>query len=140
MTQQITSNRIANNSITVNSFATSFGGFVYDLDDISYITDGITNIFPLTYNTSNVSVPSPWNLMISINGLLQSAYANTYESVWLSYVSSAAKGYTLDSSGGVRFADPPPAGSDVTIRLVPGTPAANAKVYPFRPTDILMGY
>jgi len=140
MTQQITSNRIANNSITVNSFATSFGGFVYDLDDISYITDGITNIFPLTYNTSNVSVSSPWNLMISINGLLQSAYANSYETLWMSFVTNGAKGYTLDSGGGVRFADPPPAGSDVMIRLVPGTPAANAKVYPFRPTDILMGY
>jgi hypothetical protein len=25
------------------------------------------------------------------------------------------------------------------IRIVPGTPAANAKVYPFKPTDILMG-
>jgi hypothetical protein len=140
MTQQITSARIANNSITANNFASSIGIYVYDLDDISYTTDGITTIFPLTYNTSNVSVPSPWNLMISINGLLQSAYANTYESVWLSYVSSAAKGYTLDSGGGVKFADPPPAGSDVMIRAIPGTPAANAKVYPFRPTDVLMGY
>ena len=91
MTQQITSARIANNSITANSFATSFGGYVYDLDDISYITDGDTTIFPLTYNTSNVSVSSPWNLMISINGLLQSAYANTQEVLWLSYISSAAK-------------------------------------------------
>lgn len=140
MTQQITSARIANNSITANSFATSFGGYVYDLDDISYITDGDTTIFPLTYNTSNVSVSSPWNLMISINGLLQSAYANTQEVLWLSYISSAAKGYTLDSSGGVRFADPPPAGSDVMIRLVPGTPAQNAKIYPFRPVDVFMGY
>lgn len=140
MTQQITSARIANNSITANSFATSFGGYVYDLDDISYIIDGVTTIFPLTFNTSNVPVSSPWNLLVSINGLLQSAYSNTNESVWLSYVSSASKGYTLDGGGGVRFADPPPAGADVMIRLVPGTPAANAKVYPFRPTDILMGY
>jgi hypothetical protein len=139
MTQQITSARIANNSITANNFATSFGGYAYDLDDISYITDGVTTLFPLTYNTENVTVSSPWNLMVSINGLLQSAYANTQGVVWLSYVSSATKGYTLDSMGGVKFADPPPAGSDVMIRIVPGTPAANAKVYPFKPTDILMG-
>lgn len=138
MTQQITSARIANNSITANNFATSFGGYAYDLDDISYITDGVTTLFPLTYNTQNVTVSSPWNLMVSINGLLQSAYANTQGVVWLSYVSSTTKGYTLDSGGGVKFADPPPAGSDVMIRIVPGTPAANAKVYPFRPTDILM--
>ena len=41
MTQLITGNRIANNSITANNFATSFGGYIYDLDDISYLTDGI---------------------------------------------------------------------------------------------------
>ena len=99
MTQQITSARIANNSITANNFATSFGGYIYDLDDISYLTDGITNIFPLTYNTANVSVASPWNLMVSISGLVQAAYANTQETVWLSYVAAAPKGYTLDSNG-----------------------------------------
>ena len=140
MTQQITSNRIANNSITANSFATSFGGYVYDLDDISYLTDGITNIFPLTYNTSNVSISSPWNLMVSISGLVQAAYANTQETVWLSYVAAAPKGYTLDSNGNIVFADSVPFGSDVMIRVVPGTPAQNTKVYPFKPTDILMGY
>ena len=140
MTQQITSARIANNSITANNFATSFGGFVYDLDDISYLTDDITNIFPLTYNTANVSIPSPWNLMVSISGLIQSAYANTQETVWLSYVAAAPKGYTLDSNGNIVFADSVPAGSDVMIRVVPGTPAQNTKVYPFRPVDILMGY
>lgn len=140
MTQLITGNRIANNSITANNFSTNFGGYIYDLDDVSYITDGISTVFPLTYNTANVSIPSPWNLMIAINGLLQSAYANTQEAVWLSYITSASKGYTLDSGGGVRFADPPPAGSDVMIRIVPGTPAQNTKVYPFKPTDIFLGY
>ncbi len=138
MTQQITSARIANNSITANNFATSFGGYIYDLDDISYLTDGVTNKFPLTYNTENVSIYSPWNLLVSVSGLVQSAYANTQETVWMSYVTSAAKGYTLQE-GNILFADPVPAGSDVMIRVVPGTPAQNAKVYPFRPTDILMG-
>ena len=140
MTQKITSGRIANSSITVNSFSTNFGGYAYDFDDISYITDGVTTIFPLTYNTSNVSVSSPWNLIISINGLLQSAYANTQEVFWMSYVKNSAKGYTLSDDGRVLFADAPPAGSDVMIRLVPGTPAQNTKIYPFKPTDIFLGY
>ena len=140
MTQVITSNRIANNTITANNFATSFGGYVYDLDDISYLTDGVTNKFPLTYNTANVSIASPWNLVVSISGLVQAAYANTQETVWLSYVASAPKGYTLDSGGNIVFADSVPAASDVMIRVVPGTPAQNTKVYPFKPTDILMGY
>ena len=136
----ITAVKVANNAITANNFATSFGGYIYDLDDVSYLTDGITNIFPLTYNTANVSVASPWNLMVSISGLVQAAYSNTQETVWLSYVSSASKGYTLDSSGNIVFADSVPAGSDVMIRVVPGTPTPNTKVYPFKPTDVLMGY
>ena len=105
MTQLITGNRIANNSITANNFATSFGGYIYDLDDISYLTDGIDTVFPLTYNTIPVSIASPWNLMVSISGLMQSAYANTQETVWLSYVAAAPKGYTLDSNGNIVFAD-----------------------------------
>ena len=149
----ITTDKLANNSVTVDKIAdysitavkvannaTFFSGYIYDLDDVSYLTDGITNIFPLTYNTANVSVASPWNLMVSISGLVQAAYSNTQETVWLSYVSSATKGYTLDSSGNIVFADSVPAGSDVMIRVVPGTPTPNAKVYPFKPTDILMGY
>jgi hypothetical protein len=140
MTQQITSARIANNSITANNFAPSFGGYIYDLDDISYLTDGITNKFPLTYNTANVSISSPWNLMVSISGLVQAAYANTQETVWQSFVTSAPKGYTISSDGYLLFADAVPAGSEVMVRVVPGTPAQNTKIYPFRPTDILMGY
>jgi hypothetical protein len=88
MTQLITGNRIANNSITsnnllisdvfsANNLTTFVQLYTYDLDDVSYLTDGFLNIFPLTYNTSNVSVPSPWNLMVTVSGIMQSAYANT---------------------------------------------------------------
>lgn len=144
MTQVITGNRVANNSITYDNLTANVRSYfvttVYDLDDISYLTDGITNVFPLTYNTANVSVASPWNLMVSISGLVQAAYANTQETVWLSYVAAAPKGYTLDSGGNIVFADSVPAGSDVMIRVVPGIPAANTKIYPFRPIDVLMGY
>lgn len=129
MTQRITNARILDGLISV-----------YDLDDVSYLADGARTLYPLTYNTANVSVRSPWNLMVSISGLVQAAYANTQETVWLSYVETAPKGYTLDSSGSLLFADPPPAYSDIMIRVVPGAPAANGKVYPFYPTDILMGY
>jgi len=104
------------------------------------LTDGFTNVFPLTYNTANISVPSPWNLMVTIYGITQAAYANNYDTVWLSLVPTASKGYTLDDSGNIKFADSVPAGADVMIRLVPGIPNANTKIYPFKPTDIFMGY
>lgn len=145
----ISTDKLANNSVTTEKlvdYSVTAGKFannvfsIYDLDDISYLTDGVTNIFPLTYNTANVSVVSPWNLMVSVSGLMQAAYANTIETFWMSHVASAPKGYTLNDSGQILFADPVPAGADVMIRLMPGAPAQNTKIYPFRPTDIFMGY
>lgn len=135
----VTTEKLVDYSVTASKFANNIFS-IYDLDDISYLTDGVTNIFPLTYNTQNVSVASPWNLMVAVSGLMQAAYANTIETLWMSHVTSASKGYTLDSSGQILFADPVPAGADVMIRLVSGTPAQNTKIYPFSPTDIFMGY
>jgi len=146
MTQVITGNRVANNSITYDNLSANVKSLlvpvVYDLDDMTYMTDGFTTSFPLQYNTSTITVPSPWNLMVTVSGIMQRAFANTdgYEVNWQSYVKPASKGYTLDSSGNLDFADAPPAGADLNIRVVPGIPNANTKVYPFKPTDIMMGY
>ena len=146
MTQVITGNRVANNSITYDNLTSNVRSYflttVYDLDDLSYTTDGFTTTFPLQYNTSTVTVPSPWNLMVTVSGIMQRAFANTegYDYVWQSAVIPGSKGYTLDNSGNIQFSDAPPAGSDLNIRVVPGIPNSNTKVYPFKPTDIMMGY
>ena len=146
MTQVITGNRVANNSITYDNLSANVKSYfvpvVYDLDDVSYMADGFTSVFPLQYNTSNVSVASPWNLLVTVAGLVQPAYANTngYEPVWSSYTLTACKGYTLDDTGSLKFADVVPEGSDIMIRITPGIPNTNPKVYPFKPTDIMMGY
>jgi len=135
----ITNTKIANASITIENISSSALAN-YNLDDISYLTDGITRVFPLTYNTANVSISSPWNLMVSVNGALQSASSNSIDSVWLSYFALPYKGYTLDSSGNIVFSLPPTPGVDVVLRVVPGIPASNAKIYPFSPLDIFLGY
>jgi len=146
MTQVITGNRVANNSITYDNLSANVKSLlvpvVYDLDDMTYMTDGFTTSFPLQYNTSTITVPSPWNLMVTVSGIMQRAFANVdgYEVIWQSGVVPASKGYTLDSSGNIQFSDAPPAGADLNIRVVPGIPNANTKVYPFKPTDIMMGY
>ena len=146
MTQVITGNRVANNSITYDNLTANVKSYfvttVYDLDDMSYMTDGLSTTFPLQYNTSTVTVPSPWNLMVTVSGIMQRAFANVdgYEVNWQSYVVSGSKGYTIDTTGNIQFADAPPAGADLNIRVVPGIPNANTKVYPFKPTDIMVGY
>ena len=120
---------------------------IYDLDDIS--ADGIRNAFPLNYNGVSVanSIPSPWNLTVSINGLLQPAFNYKYDTTWNSGVWGAqTKGYTIDISGNpttnsyIKFAKSVPINAQVLIRTQEGNINPVPKVYPFLPTDILMGY
>jgi hypothetical protein len=146
MTQVITGNRVANNSITYDNLTANVKSYfvttVYDLDDMSYMTDGFSTSFPLQYNTNTITVPSPWNLMVTVSGITQRAFANVdgYEVIWQSGVVSGSKGYTLDTSGNIQFSDAPPAGADLNIRVVPGIPNTDPKIYPFKPTDIMLGY
>jgi len=127
----------ANNTWTrVTSTAT-----VYDLDDISNYTDGFQNSFSPTYNQTIVSIASPWNLLVTVNGLVQPAFQANAEVVWQSQVLPANKGYTIDqTTGNIKFADSVPAGAQVLARTVVGNPNATTKKYPFKPLDILMGY
>ena len=118
---------------------------VYELDDISNYTDGRSNSFRLTYNQANVSIVSPFNLLVTINGLTQSAFDmnlyNSYGALWSSYVLGSYKGYTIDwLSGNIKFASVPPINSQIIMRTVVGSPASTTKQYPFKAVDILLGY
>jgi hypothetical protein len=136
-----------NETIEVTSFVNGSSGVyltgassVYDLDDISYKADGFTNTFGLRYNNSTVSISSPFNLTVTIDGILQPAFDYKYDTVWLSNILSSSKGYCIDNSGNIKFAECPPQGSQVLMRTVVGTTQTTYKTYPFKPLDILMGY
>ena len=111
-------------------------GLVYDLDAIR--PDGRTSTFRLTYNQSTVTVASPWNLLVTINGIFQPAYTENTDTVWLSHSTFADVGYTI-SAGNLKFSETPPAGTTVYARIQPGTPQPTPKIYPFRPVDIVLG-
>ena len=133
-------------SIVNGSSGVFVSGTIYDLDDISYATDGFTNTFALRYNGSTVTVPSPFNLMVYVNGILQPAFDYKYDSVWFANVLTASKGYCLDTSGNIttsgyiKFADCPPQGSQIFMRTVLGSVQSTYKTYPFKPLDVVMGY
>jgi hypothetical protein len=118
---------------------TSFDG-VYDLDDLSYVTDGLTNIFTLTYNSSNVTVISPSQIQVSVDGAMQPNFVYNSDTVWLSQVFGGYKGYTIDYQGQLRFSDAPPSGAQIVARTVVGAITTTKKVYPFSPIDIMVGY
>jgi hypothetical protein len=111
----------------------------YDLDDISNYTDGRTNTFQPTYNTQAVSLPSPWSLDVYVNGIKQPAFKYNGDVFWLGYTLTANKGYSLDYSGNVRFADALPIRSTVTMTTKVGTNSQNTKRYPFNALDIILG-
>lgn len=112
-------------------------GSVYEFDDIW--GDGRTSTFQLKYNNTNVPVSSPWNLSVTIDGYPQPAFKETYDTVWFSKVLAASRGYTVDSSGRLKFAESPPPGSLIIVRTAVGGEPTTTKVYPFKPLDIMLG-
>lgn len=159
MTQTVGTNRIANNAITTdkiadgavntNEIANSAVTFDkissdvlwnYDLDDVSYLVDGTTLNFPLRFNTTNVSVRDAASLMVIVNGTIQKPYSNTYGSnTWITNIYAPDGGFMLDSDGTIRFSEPVPIGSQIQIRVVPGTANTVQRTYPYRPIDIMVG-
>ena len=110
---------------------------VYDLDEM--YPDGTTNTFVPRYNQSQITITNPWNLLVTINGIFQPAFTENSDTVWLSSALCASRGYTI-SSGNIKFADTPPAGSTILARTQPGSQQTTTKIYPFRPVDIMLGY
>lgn len=125
------------NSWTKRPSPISYG---QDLDDISYYSDGRTNTYTLTYNQTALAVNSAFQLTVTVNGAQQPAFDYNYDKVWLGLVLPASKGYTIDNEGKLKFADATPAGSEIQIRTISASPAANTKIYPFRALDIITGY
>jgi len=123
----------------------------YDIDDISSYTDGYINTFIATYNQSAVSLNSPSNISVTVNGIDQRAFDYNTDTFWNSNVLFANKGYTVVTSntavgnntiasGVIKFAESLPINSDIYIRYTGGTPNSTKKIYPFKPVDIVMGF
>ena len=109
----------------------------YELDDISGLTDGFQTTFPLTFNYQTVSVTNPLNLLVTVNGIVQSAFINNPDDF---PVLAAYDGYTIDTDGNIKFSESLPAGTNIMIRVIPGSVTrTKIKYYPFKPTNIVLG-
>jgi len=129
----------------------SAGSTTYDFDDISYYINGYNNTFQLSYNQSNVAISSTSSLIVAVNGILQRSFTYNADTVWLSNILFANKGYTVVTSntaasntvisaGLLKFSEPPPINADVYIRYIGGTLNNITKIYPFTPVDVVMGF
>ena len=136
----INANNIQDGAITQEKLGFQSGFYVYELDDISPIIDGKTNTFNLTYNGEDANITTPFNIQVTVDGMIQSAFINASENVWFSHVLSASKGYTITADGKLKFADNPSLGSEILIRTTYGTTTLPSnRIYPFKPVDIFMG-
>jgi hypothetical protein len=88
-----------------------------------------------------VSITNPFKLMITVNGVLQSAFINNTDNVYQSNFLGSHNGYTIDSDNNIKFTESIPTGSDIVARVLPASSTATKiKNYPFKPTDIVLGY
>lgn len=114
----------------------------YELDDPTGLVDGVENTFVPKLNYEKVTITNPFGLLVTVNGIIQSAYINNTDYVFQSNFLGTRDGYTIDYDGNVKFTESLPLGSDVLMRVVPANANASSKskIYPFTPADILLGY
>ena len=114
----------------------------YELDDISTSANGVENTFTPTFDYQTVTITNPFKLMITVNGILQSAFINNTDCVFQSHFLGANNGYTIDYDNKIKFTESIPTGSDVIMRVLPvsNTLTKIRRYKPFSPADILLGY
>ena len=125
-------------NLEVTGEVKGFYSDIIELDDFSGSFDGRNNAFEARYNQKQIVLDNPLRLVISLNGVVQSAFIQNREYVWQSGL-MGFKGYTVDN-GRVKFAESPPHGSIVNARVFPG-PQVNKKtrIYPFKAVDVALG-
>jgi hypothetical protein len=112
---------------------------LYELDDASsfFASDGLQNTIIPTFNNERVTVSNPFKLLITVNGVLQSAFVYDKEYVWKSNVLASNDGYTVDYDGNVKFTETIPQQAQIVMKTVSGANKATVRTYPFKPLDII---
>jgi hypothetical protein len=125
-------------NLEVTGEVKGFYSDIIELDDFSGSFDGRNNAFEARYNQKELILDNPLRLVISLNGVVQSAFIQNREYVWQSGL-MGFKGYTVDN-GKIKFSESPPHGSTINARVFPG-PKVNKKtrIYPFKAVDVALG-
>ena len=132
-------NKLKVKDLEVTGEVIGFYSDIIELDDFSSSFNGRRNTFTPKYNYKDVAVKNPLNLVVSLNGVVQSGFIQNKEYVWQSSFLSY-KGFTLDTDGRIKFSESPPLGSTVNVRVFPGPVENNtARIYPFKAADIALG-
>ena len=128
-------------ALTVNGGIDGTAFESYELDDISSSTNGQDNTFIPKFNYDRVTITNPFQLLITVDGIQQSAFINNTDYVYQSNFLGSNNGYTIDADNNIKFTESVPTGSNIVARVLPvsNTPT-KIKLYPFKPAEILLGY
>ena len=110
-------------------------GDLYELDQIN--PAGGENTYTPTFNYETVAVSDPFRLLITVDGIMQSAYVHNTEYVFNNSLLVSRSGYTIDYDGKIKFTEALAEGSEVMIKTTAGTTKSTTRRYPFTALDIL---
>lgn len=106
------------------------------IDDLSNYFNGFESRFKPTYQGIPVTLQNPFNLLLTIDGIIQSVGYPDY--VWQSVMPRV--GFRIDNDGYIAFPEPIPPGSSFDARVLVGSDVTKqTKIYPFKAMDIVLG-
>lgn len=106
------------------------------IDDLSNYFNGYNSRFIPTYKGLPVTLQNEFNLLLTIDGIIQSVGSPDY--VWQSVMPRV--GFRIDNDGYIAFPEPIPVGSSFDARVLVGSATTTqTKVYPFKAMDIVLG-
>ena len=106
------------------------------IDDLSNYFNGYNSRFLPTYKGLPVTLQNPFNLLLTIDGIIQSVGSPDY--VWQSVMPRV--GFRIDNDGYIAFPEAIPVGSSFDARVLVGSATTTqTKVYPFKAMDIVLG-
>jgi hypothetical protein len=106
------------------------------IDDLSNYFNGYNSRFLPTYQGLPVTLQNPFNLLLTIDGIIQSVGSPDY--VWQSIMPRV--GFRIDNDGCIAFPEAIPVGSSFDARVLVGSATTTqTKVYPFKAMDIVLG-
>ena len=106
------------------------------IDDLSNYFNGYNSRFYPTYKGLPVTLQNPFNLLLTIDGIIQSVGSPDY--VWQSVMPRV--GFRIDNDGYIAFPEAIPVGSSFDARVLVGSATTTqTKVYPFKAMDIVLG-
>lgn len=108
------------------------------LDDISWLFNGITSIFPLTINQVPVTnIVDSSDIEVTINGIKWSPYIKEIRYPWFTPYDSY-KGYRVVGSNLIIY-NPPATGDSAVISIINRSVESQVKTYPYSASSIALG-